>query len=164
MVDIGEKEYYGEKFGFISETANKLSGAGIIKQDDYKFFNEAYGELIVKKANNEDFEELFVDYLKKVLEDVCNNILDTIKNNRKILQTFSEEEITIEKIKKGLLTKRLKYEEQYNLKQKLWEIGRKVEDKINLEKRINFNKWKERVLGFIIGIIASLILYYFGFR
>jgi len=147
--------YIGEQFNIISQIANKIG--------DYTEFNNRYAEMIVKKANLNEWDKFLVNFYKRVLEDATQIYLKLINNKIELKVRLNNESNNLNKIRERLLLNDLKLEELHSIKNNISEIIDRIINQIELNKLTAWEKWKERIIGLIIGIIGSIVIYKLGF-
>jgi len=132
---------------------------------EFNDFRERYYELI---HNKEKDKIIWNSFLTKYLTTVINNWINYLKYKieelKKTEQSISEIDNEINVIIKKLKTETPNLEELYVIKNKLAGLEKRIFDCIRINKISKKQKWIERAIGFLIGIGASILLYFIGFR
>lgn len=131
---------------------------------EYVGFKNRYHELTSKKPLNKDECEIFLcNFFKKVLEDGINHFLSEISKNTKLKCSVQKEIDSLEDMKQSLLLNNLELLDLYKLRVK---ANKNLESIRNQQKLIQLTtkqKWVERGIGILIGLIVSFIAYKLGF-
>jgi len=131
---------------------------------EYIEFKDKYEELISKNTlNKPECDSFLCKFFKKVLEDGINSFLSKVSEDTKLQCSVQKEIKNLEDIRKKLLLNDLDIAELYSLRNKVNEELSSIRNQRILIKLTKKEKWKERGLGFILGIIGAIILkYVFG--
>ena len=153
MVD--ENFYIGAQYNEISKIASQFG--------EYNGFKNRYAELISKKANDEEWNNFLIHFFKKVLEDAITHFLDKINKDKKLSCNAQKEKKELEEIKEKIILNNLSLIEMHQLKTKINNNLELIYNQRELIKIINKEKWKDRVIGFVIGLVGGFVLYKLGF-
>jgi len=158
--------FIAERYSLISEFADKVNrvSGGVF---DYQTYKNKYAELISKKPEFEEWESFLKKFFISSLDNACIYLITFATKNKNLKETFRDELKRLNEIKKRVDVNNLKYEDLVSIKIEIDDIGKVIEEKVAFCKKDNFWKWVNRIGGFLIGIITtiiiSLIMKKFGF-
>lgn len=149
------------EFAFIIYTFEKISEIGDLF-GDYIEYKEKYDELLSKKENDQDiWFDLFDKYSKRVLVDWINALIDAIVNKKHISQNYSKIRSGLLDIKKKIATLDIPHTElMTDYRSKIKKYESEIIENLVIEKTTNRRYWKGIIIGFTLGIIASIIGYF----
>ncbi len=129
---------------------------------EYDDFNSDFNKLLSKFQSNKEvdidneFEELLQRYWKRIFHDLINNVLEKIKKRKTRGELFKKEEINLRKIL-SKSEKKIELHEYENIYTELKELTQIIDDKLDKERFESKKFWSGLIVGFFLGIIASLI-------
>ena len=155
MVKENPNIYISEQFAIISKLADNFG--------EYKEFKSRYSELMMNEAKLEECNSFLIKFYCKVLVDAIPWLLDLITKVQSYGQDLSKLPLEVEQINTSLKIDSLPLDRLHSIRNRLLEIQKELEQKMQLVKSKKIEKWKERFIGFVIAIISGLVLNGLGF-
>ncbi len=148
--------YIGEQFNKISEIADKIG--------EYKEFKEKYSELLSKKeADGKIWDDFLTKFYARVLEDWAKWMIDVIKSRETSGQSFAEIIHKLSEHIKKLQIETANYTELSQTHKDIEHIRDEAREKLKIERYERKERWKERIISFILGVVGAYLLWRFGF-
>jgi len=126
---------------------------------EYDNFNSEFNKLLSlskKEDVDKQFENLLRRYWKRVFHDIISEVLQIIEKRKTKGRQFKAEEIKLKKILSES-EKDLEINEYEDLYTKLDEIKEVVSEKIEIEKFEKKRFYKGLIIGFLLGVLASIV-------